>query len=165
MSAHSIRSPRSDDPETRVRRAAPPPEVPGREVAGSPELPESKATDRLRMGSALRACQVASERCGRALPELSALEDGRVHMVSDALELSELCAQALGRALEGVTSPFLEDELELCSKVQRACAAALAGEARHEPCARACLDCAEWCDRVLGAMRRAERTSVKRSAA
>lgn len=107
---------------------------------------------RLRVGSALRACQVAAERCGRALPKVSAHGDARVPALSDCLELCELCAQALGRALEGIDSPFLEDELALCTKVARACADALATDSSDESlesCARACIDCAEWCDRVL----------------
>jgi hypothetical protein len=109
------------------------------------------ALSRLRLGSALRACQVASEACGRAIPDLSSLEDGRVRALTDGLELSELCAQALGRALEGSVSPFLEDELTLCAKVARVAVEAVAGEPSLEPCQRACAACADACDRVLTA--------------
>jgi len=117
--------------------------------------------ERRRLGAALRSCQVASEACGRAIPLLSSLEDGRVHALTDCLELSELCAQALGRALEGIASPFLEDEIALCSRVAMACAEALEGDASLERCERACLSCAQCCDRVLAE----SRASRKRSAA
>ncbi|HVS62673.1 MAG TPA: hypothetical protein VMT85_04110 [Thermoanaerobaculia bacterium] len=116
--------------------------------------------DRQLLGSALRACQVASEACSRAIPLLSSLEDGRVHALSDGLELSELCAQALGRALEGSASPFLEDELSLCSKVAMACVEAVEGDASFERCALACLSCAQWCERVSDAKREARERSA-----
>jgi hypothetical protein len=106
------------------------------------------ASFRVELDSALRACQIASEACGQAIPKLSSLEDGRAHALSDCLELTDVCAQALGRALVGAASTFLPDELLLCARIARSTAEAVGAESALEACSRSCLDCALWCERV-----------------
>jgi hypothetical protein len=100
------------------------------------------------LGQALVACQRAWEACDRALPALSALEDGRVEHVTECLELTEVCAQAIGRTLGGRGGRFLAEELRLCARVSRACAEDLAGETRLDACAVACQASAASCERA-----------------
>ncbi|HVS16834.1 MAG TPA: hypothetical protein VMV46_23220 [Thermoanaerobaculia bacterium] len=113
------------------------------------------------LGRALLACQRASEACDRALPALSPLEDGRAESVSECLELSDVCSQAIGRTLGGRRGRFLAEELRLCARVSRACAEELGGEPLLDACAAACESSAASCDR---AAERLESTGDRRAA-